>query len=194
MPRAHYVKVIRDAAVPLDNAIHRLTEAGHSHALRNTQFNFDQMTMYVDPRPQDREVVFGVLIEEFTKAGWGFGSRTATEEEDPDRPVIAMHFRHPRLRTRMGERPVRPGKIGFEIPMPDPSVPITADLIDYYAEQAANIARGLLAQQVVDEEGKMPGTPGQGDTGFRPPDWQPAVVKVDPRPLNEVFGEEDESE
>ncbi|AZS06713.1 hypothetical protein HOU95_gp094 [Streptomyces phage Hiyaa] len=191
----HYIKLMRDASVPLDNVIHRLTDEGHALTLRRTQVTFDQANIFVTPHPDDRDVVFGVYIEEFSKAGWAYGSQTAPASEDPARPVISMSFGHPRTKTRLGERPpIRPRAIGFEIPMPDPSLPITTDLIEYYAQRAADITRGLMAQQVVDEEGKMPGTPGQGGPQFRSPDWQPTVTKVEPRPLNEIFNDEDEED
>lgn len=195
MTYMHYVKLIRDASIPLDNVIHRLTDEGHALALRRTQIMFDQMTIFVTPHKDDRDVVFGVYVEEFSKAGWAYGSKSLSTEEDPARPVVGMSFSHPRTKTRLGERPpVRPGKIGFEIPLPDPSTPLHPSLIDYYAEQAANITRGLMAQQVVDEEGKMPGTPGQGGKDYRPPTWEPTVTKVEPRPLNEIFSDDDEED
>ena len=191
----HYIKLMMDAAPVMDRVIHRLTDEGHAFALRDTHFQFDQANIFVTPKPEHRDVVFGLLVEEFSKAQWGYGSQTAPASEDPARPVISMVFRHPRTKTRLGERPpVRPGKIGFEIPLPDPSLPITTELIEYYAGRASDITRGLMAQQVVDEEGKMPGTPGQGGAQFRPPTWEPTTVKVEPRPLNEIFSDEDEEE
>lgn len=188
MSYMHYVKLTRDAAPMMDNFVHRMTDEGHALALRRTEFTYDQMNIFVRPQPQDRDVVFGVLVEEFSKAGWGYGSETAKAEDDPNRPVVSMTFRHPATHTRLGAAPpIRPGLLRFEVPMPDPRVPITTDLIEYYANRAADITRGLMAQQVVDEEGKMPGTPGQGGLTFRPPAWEPTTVSTIPRPLNEVF-------
>lgn len=195
MAYMHYIKLTRDASPMLDHVIHRLTDEGHAFALLSTEFKFDQANIHVRPAPEHRDVVFSTCVEEFSKAGWGYGSETLPASEDPARPVVAMTFRHPRTNTRLGEHPpARPRAIGFEIPMPDPSVPITTELIEYYAQRASDIARGIMAQQVVDEEGKMPGTPGQGSTDFRPPEFRPAVTKVDPRPLNEVFGLRDEED
>jgi hypothetical protein len=196
MPYMHYIKLTRDASPMLDHIIHRLTDEGHAFALLSTEFKFDQHNIHVRPAPEHRDVVFGVCVEEFSKAGWGYGSKTTPTNGGIDRPVtLEMTFRHPRTNTRLGEHPpARPRAIGFEVPMPDPSLPITTDLIEYYAQRAADITRGLMAQQTVDEEGKMPGSPGQGGSDFRPPEYRPAVIKVDPRPLNEVFGLSDEED
>jgi len=206
MSYMHYIKLMRDAAPMVDNLIHRLTDEGHAHALRRTKFEFGQTSISVTPAPEDRDVVFGLAVEQFSKAKWGYSSRTLSADEDPKRPTVEMTFNHPRTLTRLGEEPTkRPWAIGFDIPMPDPSVPITAELIDYYADRARDIARGLMAQQVVDEEGKMPGTPGQGGEQFRPPlrggfpPNQQALFPVSPRysapqPLHTKGLESDESD
>lgn len=174
----HYVKLMRDASVMLDAVIFRLTEE-RPFALLSTDFTFTQTSVRVRPnKPEDREAVFTIAVEEFTRAGWHYGSTMADAEDDPKRPVVAMTFNHPVMNTYLGNegRPTRPYAMGFEVPMPYPSVPITKDLIDYYAERTAEIVRGLLSQQVVKEEFKMPGTPGQGvdNPHYRPPN-RPAV-------------------
>lgn len=198
MSYMHYVKLVRDAAVPFDNVIHRLTDEDHNQALRRTLVTFDQMNLYITPHPEDRDVVFGVFVEEFSKAGWGYGSKMATAEEDPRRPVVAMTFRHPCTRTRLGETPKRPWAIEFRMPLPDPSIPIRPELIDYYAARASDIARALMAQQVVDEEGKMPGTPGQGGPDFKPPkrenEYPTPPKRVTPVPLSDRDDEPEDPE
>lgn len=159
----HYVKTIRDAALPLDSLIHKLTEE-NAHALNRTRFGISEQWISVHPHPEDRDLVIGLAAEEFSKAGWSGHATSTPSHIDAKQPIVSMSFGHPRTKTRTGDGdgPKRPWAMGFEIPMPDPSTPITTKLIDFYAEQASALVRGLMAQQVADEEGKMPGTPGQG--------------------------------
>ncbi|QNJ57677.1 hypothetical protein SEA_KEANU_72 [Streptomyces phage Keanu] len=181
--RMHYVKTIRDAAVPLDSLIHKLTEE-NAHALNRTRFSLSEQWIAVYPHPEDRDLVIGLAAEEFSKAGWSIHAESASRSEDPKQPVISMSFGHPRTKTKTGdgEGPKRKWAMRFEVPMPDPSIPITPDLIEYYAKQAADITRGLMAQQVVEEEGKMPGTWNQGGANFRPPTREgvPPITPVIP--------------
>lgn len=181
--RMHYVKTIRDAAIPLDSLIHKLTEE-NAHALNRTRFGISEQWISVHPHPEDRDLVIGLAAEEFSKAGWSSHASSAPREVDPQQPITSMSFGHPRTKTRTGdgEGPKRAWAMRFDIPMPDPSVPITADLIDYYAKQASDIARGLMAQQVVDEEGRMPGTFRQGvdNPHYRPPEREGFPVPVIP--------------
>jgi hypothetical protein len=182
----HYVKTARDAAVPLDSLIHKLTEE-NAHALNRTRFGLSEQWISVYPHPEDRDLVIGLAAEEFSKAGWSCHATSVDRHIDPKQPTESMSFGHPRTKTRTGDGdgPKRPWAMRLDIPMPDPSVPLTAKLIDYYAEQAGHIVRGLMSQQVVDEEGKMPGTPGQGENNrhYRPPmrDGSPTpVVPIKP--------------
>lgn len=192
----HYVKMVRDAAPILDSILHRLVEEDSAFAIHGTNFTFADLAVRMEPEAKHREAVFTIAAEEFNKAGWHFSSRLAPESEDPARSVISMTFKHPSTQTRLGraeDAPSRPWAMSFEVPMPDPNVPITPDLIDFYAKQASDITRGLMAQQVVKEEFKMPGTPGQGvdNPHFRPPmreGFPPPPKPRNARPLNEVFG------
>lgn len=188
--RMHYVKTVRDAAIPLDSLIHKLTEE-NAHALNRTRFGISEQWISVHPHPEDRDLVIGLAAEEFSKAGWSSHASSASREEDPAQPIISMSFGHPRTKTRTGngDGPKRPWAMRLDIPMPNPSVPITADLIDYYAQQASHIVRGLMAQQVVDEEGRMPGTFRQGAANphFRPPTREGAPTPVIPvKPLSDT--------
>lgn len=202
--RMHYIKTIRDAAVPLDSLIHKLTEE-NAHALNRTRFGISEQWIEVHPHPEDRDLVIGLAAEEFSKAGWSCHASSVARHVDPKQPIESMSFGHPRTKTRTGDGdgPKRPWAMRLDIPMPDPSIPITADLIDYYAEQAGHIVRGLMSQQVVDEEGKMPGTPGQGAANqhYRPPmrEGSPTPVvplnntATAPMPLFGVDPDEDDS-
>lgn len=170
--RMHYVKTIRDAAIPLDSLIHKLTEE-NAHALNRTRFGLSEQWISVYPHPEDRDMVLGLAAEEFSKAGWSSHASSTPRNVDPKQPIESMSFGHPRTKTRTGDGdgPKRAWAMRLDVPMPDPAIPITTELIEYYAQQASNVVRGLMAQQVVDEEGKMPGTPGQGmaNPHYRPP-------------------------
>lgn len=201
MSHGHYVKTVRDAALPMDAAMHRLITNDFAHSWNGTKFEIHDRFVTATPRRDDdqAETVMRVLAEEFSKAGWSVHSESLPRHEDPSQRRISVSFGHPSSKTRLGlHKPARPTLLYLEVPMPDPAVPITESIIAYWSEQAANTVSALMAQQVVTEEGKMPGSPGQGGDSFRPP----AVQQVEPydpsatapRPLYRAFGVEEDEE
>jgi hypothetical protein len=140
-----YPLLTRDAAPMLDAMIHSLTASGNGFALINTAFRFGQMDIRIKPAKADRDVVFEAAREAFKAGGWHYGSEMADPADEPSRPVTSMTFRHPRLSTRIGEPlPPRPARMGFEMNLPDPSSPLTQEMIDYYANYASEITRSIL--------------------------------------------------
>lgn len=167
------INLVRDAAPMLDALMHDVVEEMTGHVWNQVDIKLSAATLSVDITPPAgyRREVFDLAVEVFRRgAGWHYSSVLAPTDEDPERPVVTMKFRHPSTNTRLGEpRPARPRAMGFEIPMPDPSLPITPDLVRWYAAQAAAIVENLLTQQCVNETGR---TPDQGGS------WPRPVVKV----------------
>lgn len=201
--RSHYVKTTRDAALPMDAAMYRLINEGYAHAWNTTQFTINDQYISATPLAADDkgQHVMNVLVEEFSRAGWSGHAQSRPHSEDTNQTRISVSFGHPNGKTRCDEPPVqRPTLLYFEVPMPDPAIPITPEIIDYWAEQAANVARSLMAQQVVKEEWKMPGSPGQGGDDYRPPammkvePYDPETTQPTPRPLYQAFGVEPDEE
>lgn len=205
--RSHYVKTVRDAAMPLDAAMHRLLSTGYAHTWNTTAFDIRDRFISATPAvPDDKgQHVMDVLMEEFSRAGWSGHTESAPRHEDPNQTRLSVSFGHPSSKTRCDEPPTkRPDLMYFEVPMPHPAIPITPEIIDYWAEQVANTARALMSQQVVKEEWKMPGSPGQGGETYRPPvlqkvePYDPDATQPVPRPLYNAFmvepDEEDETD
>lgn len=138
-------QLLRDASPMMDELIHTLTAQGYSFALLNTQFRFDQQSVRVQPAKDDRDVVFGAAIEAFAVGGWHYSSTLEDASVDPSRPVVSMTFRHPIQNTRLGEpTPPRPARVGFEINMPDSSLPLSREVIEYYSNYALELTRSIL--------------------------------------------------
>lgn len=140
-----YPLVARDAAPMLDAMLRALTASGHGYALINTSFRFGQMNVSIRPVKADRDAVFEAARNAFKIGGWGYSSTMADAADEPSRPVIEMTFRHPRMNTRIGElRPSRPARLGFEMALPDASLPLTPETIECYANHASEITRSIL--------------------------------------------------
>lgn len=143
-----YPLVTRDAAPMLDDLIHTLTASGNGFALINTVFRFGQTDIKIKPAKADRDIVFEAAREAFKAGGWHYSSVLADPADEASRPVTEMTFHHPRMNTRIGKPlPNRPARLGFDVNLPDSSLPLTRELIDYYAAYASEIARSLLEEQ-----------------------------------------------
>lgn len=125
------MRIVRYAAPMLDRAFTRLGDVA-THATRVT-FGEDTVSIYPDPADFDR--VAEVMRDEFGSEGW----------------VEAGTMRSP-LTFVQPSPGGRPNSVSLSFPAPAANVPLTAEVIKRYADNAADVVRDILTRQARKED------------------------------------------
>ena len=148
------IKIVRAAAPALDRAFAVLP----GKAVRTTRIEFRDLSVVVTPAVEHRDAVLSALTDEFRRDGWGFSTQFDNEcaEDQPDAVADrkSITFLHPLSLTRSGEqRPERPDTFRIDIPAPDPSLRITAELVQAITAELGAVVLDTFRAQAVAEDG-----------------------------------------
>lgn len=198
------IKMARAAAPAIDRAARRLHDGGYWQVMDGVFFAYRNTQIMVDFGTEERyKIVAGVLCEELRADGFGW-STTYDNNNAITGKMTGLRITHPSFLTRMGDEVRnRPSTWRVEGPMPEGRVYLDAETIEKLAQEAAEVVRDMLRVQSLNEFGKLPpdtydlpaveGNPLETsfDRDVAEHNDEP-VQAVQPRPLAEVFGTEDD--
>lgn len=150
------IKIVRAAAPALDRAFAALSAAGQYKAASTTHIEFRDLSVVVTPVREHRDAVLSVMADEFQAEGWGFSTQfDADSPYDPDSlsDRKSLTFLHPLSLARIGRRPERPDTFRLDIPAPDPSLHITAELVERVTAEVRAVVLDTFRTQAMAEDG-----------------------------------------
>jgi hypothetical protein len=210
------LKMAKVAAPAIDRTARRLHDSGYALVMNRLTFSFRQTEVLARfANEDDYKTGALVLAEEFRRDGWGTGTIYDNDNAITGQ-MIGLRLTHATFLTRTGDEvQARPSTWSVTGPMPPGNVYLDAETIEQLAQEAAEVVRDMLRWRSLEEHGKLPegtydlpkieGNPmeTQRDRDVaehndepvnapKPLPGSPAAAVIPVRPLNTVFGTEDD--